>query len=115
MIIEERIYTLQHGCVPRYLSLYEKHGRALQLAHLGCNLGYYSSDVGPQNQIVHLWAYADHADREARRTQLRKDPAWQSYLELVRELMLTQETKILIPAPFMTEWVAQQLKLCKPG
>ena len=101
MIVEERIYTLHIGKVPEYLRLYEAKGFAVQKRILGNLLGYYQVEFGPQNQIVHLWSYADNADRTARRKALVDDPDWQAYVKKIRPLVRYQENKLLIPAPFM--------------
>lgn len=110
MIVEERIYTLHHGKVPEYLQLYAEEGRSPQMELLGCNVGYYSTDIGPQNVVVHLWAYADLAQRELRRAALAADPRWQAYVPKIRPLMLVQETRILKPASFFAQWVQVQLE-----
>lgn len=100
MIVEERTYTLHIGTVPKYLELYEAEGLAIQRPILGRMVGYFSSDIGPQHQIVHLWAYKDHAERSERRARLLADPRWKAYIVKTRELQISQESKILIPAPF---------------
>lgn len=114
-VVEERIYTLLHGRVPAYLALYEASGRETQLRILGCNVGYYAVDIGPQNTLVHLWAYRSMADREVRRTALADDEHWRAYLSEVRPLMLSQETRILKPAGFFGAWVEQQLQVAEAG
>jgi hypothetical protein len=101
MIVEERIYTLHIGQVPKYLKLYAAEGLAVQTRILGNLLGYYQVEFGPQNQVVHLWSYADLADRTARRKELVGDPGWQAYVPKIRPLVRYQENKLLIPAPFM--------------
>jgi hypothetical protein len=100
MIVEERIYSLQIGAVPEYLRLYEAEGLAIQRPILGRLVGYFSSDIGALHQIVHLWAYKDLAERAQRRATLVADPRWQSYVKKIRGLQISQENKILIPAPF---------------
>jgi hypothetical protein len=101
MIVEERIYTLHIGQVPKYLKLYAAEGLAVQTRILGNLLGYYQVEFGPQNQVVHLWSYTDLADRTARRKELLADPGWQAYVPKIRPLVRYQENKLLIPAPFM--------------
>jgi hypothetical protein len=101
VIVELREYTLHHGSVPEYLRLVEEEGLAIQRPILGNLVGYYHTEVGVQNQIVHLWAYADHGDRERRRAQLAANPRWQAYVPKIRPLILTQQTRIMRPAPFM--------------
>ena len=110
MVVEERIYTLHHAKVHEYLQRYEAEGRAIQLRILGCNVGYYSVDVGAQNTIVHLWAYRDMAERERRRAALAEDPGWRAYLPSIRPLMLAQENRLLQPAAFFGDWVRAQLE-----
>jgi len=110
MIVEERLYTLHHGKVPEYFELYAAEGRAIQLRILGCNVGYYSVDIGPQNMVVHLWAYRDITDREQRRTELAADAGWRAYVPKIKPLMLVQETRILKPAGFFADWVKSQLE-----
>jgi len=100
MIVEERTYTLQVGTVPEYLSRYEQHGLKIQLPILGHMVGYFSSEIGTLNQVVHLWAYEDLADRARRRAELQANPDWQAYIATVRPFILRQENRILVPAPF---------------
>lgn len=100
MIVEERIYTLHPGMVPHYLKAYAEEGLAIQKEILGNMVGYFSVETGPQNQIVHMWAYKDAADRDARRKTLNADPRWAVYREKVRPYLMLQENKILNPAPF---------------
>jgi predicted RNase H-like nuclease len=100
MLVEERIYTLYTGKVPQYLSLYREEGLAVQKEILGNMLGYYQVEIGPQNQIVHLWAYKDFQDRTDRRKELAASEAWQTYVKKIRPLVLLQENKILTPTAF---------------
>jgi hypothetical protein len=100
MLVEERIYTCHPGKVPQYLRMYEAEGFAIQRPILGNLVGYFTTELGPLNQVVHMWAYEDLQDRAARRARLLADPGWQAYAPKVQPLVLTQENKILVPAPF---------------
>lgn len=100
MIVEERIYVLAPGKVRAYLDAYESEGMAIQKPILGRMVGYFSTEVGPLNQIVHMWAYDDMNDRMRRRAELAADSRWQAYLSKVRGFVVSQENKILMPAPF---------------
>lgn len=100
MIVEQRTYTLQIGAVPKYLELYEAEGLAIQRPILGRLVGYFSSDIGVQHQIIHMWAYTDYAERTERRARLGADPRWKTYVQKVQGLQISQENQILIPAPF---------------
>ncbi|MFO1144566.1 MAG: NIPSNAP family protein [Amaricoccus sp.] len=99
MFVEIRTYRLRNGGVPAYLAAVAE-GIAIQRRHLGTLLGYYASEIGPINQIVHIWAFASLDDREARRTRLNADPEWQAFLPRIRDLIVEAETKIMKPAAF---------------
>ncbi|HFA59413.1 MAG TPA: NIPSNAP family protein [Rhodospirillales bacterium] len=102
MIVDHRTYTLRPGTIKDYVVLYERKGFPVQTRHLGMPLGWYvSMDIGPLNQIVHLWAYEDLADRARRREALQADPDWQAFIAEASKMILHMENKILHPAPFM--------------
>ncbi len=107
MIVEERIYTLQPGQAPAYLKAYEAEGMAIQKRILSRMVGYFQTEFGPLNQVIHLWAYEDLAERTAKRAALGADPGWQAYVAKVRPMILKQENKLLTPAPFLrVKWQA---------
>ena len=54
MYVEERMYLLQPGKAPEYFKHYEAEGMAVQLGHLPHMVGYYVTEVGPQNMVIHL-------------------------------------------------------------
>src|SRR5262249_46805679 len=100
MYVEERTYTLQIGKAPEYFKNYEEYGRAVQLKHLPHLVGYYVTEVGELNQVVHLWAYESLEQREKCRAAMQADAAWQAYLPKNRPFMVSQETRIMKCAPF---------------
>ena len=102
MIVEERIYTLEVGGTGPYVKLYMEEGLAIQEPILGHLVGYYTTEIGPLNQVVHMWAYQDLEDRRVRRERLVSDERWKAYIAKVRPYLKTMENKILIPAPFST-------------
>jgi hypothetical protein len=100
MIVEERIYTCHCGKAQQYVKMYEAEGLAIQRPILGNLLGYFTTELGELNQVVHLWAYENFEDRAARRKKLLTNPEWMAYAAKVQPLVLTQQNKILIPAAF---------------
>ena len=100
MLIEIRSYRLKNGSVPEYLKVVGESGIAIQRKHLGNLIGYYSSEIGPINEIVHIWSFDSLEDRQARRMRLAADPQWQSFLPKIRDLIVTAENKIMTPAAF---------------
>jgi NIPSNAP len=113
MYVEERMYTLQVGKAAEYLKHYENEGMAVQLRHLPHMVGYYLNEVGPQNLIVHMWAYDDLNQREKCRAQMQADPAWQAYVQKTRPLTISQETRIMKCAPFFLERLKKMLAAVK--
>lgn len=100
MIIEERIYTCYCGKATQYVKMYEAEGLAIQRPILGNLVGYFTTEIGPLNQVVHMWAYENLEDRNVRRAKLGSNPDWIAYVAKVQPLVLTQENKILVPTPF---------------
>ena len=100
MIIEHRTYTIQAGRVPEYLATYEQYGMPVQRPILGNMIGFFHSEIGALNRIVHMWGYESLDDRQRRRAELAAHPDWPKYLERNNPLALTQENQILIPASF---------------
>lgn len=102
MIVEQRSYTLRAGSVSEYFSLYRAEGLEVQLRILGRMVGYYASEIGELNQVVHLWAFEDLGERQERRAKLRSDPEFQVYVGKILPLLVKQTSQILVPAPFFT-------------
>ncbi|MFS8115980.1 NIPSNAP family protein [Rhizobium jaguaris] len=100
MFYEIRTYRLKNGAIPQYLKVVEDEGIAIQKAHLGNLVGYFYSEIGTINEIVHIWAYASLDDREERRQRLAGDPQWQAFLPKIRDLIEVAENKIMKPANF---------------
>ncbi|RED53238.1 NIPSNAP family protein [Aestuariispira insulae] len=100
MIIDHRTYNIVPRKTKEYLKLFEEIGLPVQKKHLGNLLGYYVTEIGPQDQLVHLWGYRSLADMEARRAQRNADPAWADFLVKSEGLVRSQETKIIRPVSF---------------
>ena len=100
MYIDERIYTLHAGKVPVFLKLYEEEGMDIQVKILGKMMGYFYTEFGPLNQIVHMWGYDSLDDRMIRRRKLLAYEEWKSYAAKMQPLVHHVENKLLVPAPF---------------
>ena len=101
MVVEERVYVL-HTWVDlnEYLAIYEKEGLSVQIPILGGLLGYFSTEIGTMNQLVHLWGYADLEDRVRRRSTLAANEQWQGCLKKIRPMIMTMENRIMYPTSF---------------
>ncbi len=103
MIVDHRTYNVKPGKLNEFLKLYEKEMLPIQLKHLGHCVGWYvSNDIGPLSQVIHMWAYKDLADRDARRTKMAQDPGTPAYMDKALPLLDSMENKILRPAPYFT-------------
>jgi hypothetical protein len=100
MIVEERIYRIRTGRMARYLQLVRDEGLAIQQPILGHLIGYFTTEIGPLSQVVHLWAYADLEDRARRRQQLAEDARWQAFVPKLSENIEQAENRILLPTDF---------------
>ncbi len=100
MVYEERIYTIRPGRVAEYLRNYEQLGLPVQLEVIGNLIGFFRTEVGGLNKVVHIWGYDSLDDRLDRREKLANHPDWPRYLEANLSLIVEQENRVLIPASF---------------
>jgi len=102
MIFDHRVYTIRPGQALRELAIYEQYGYQPQVRHLGQPVLYAYSETGGLNQLVHIWTYADAADRETKRAAMAKDPQWREFRRHgeAADLRVHQENRILVNAPF---------------
>ena len=98
MVIDFRAYTLKSGTVARFMELFEQEGLEPQQRICGGFLGLYRTEIGKINQIIMMFGYDDAGERERRRAALYKDPAFQAYLAKVREFLLDQDVRLLVPS-----------------
>ena len=100
MIVDVRTYTLAPRKMTKYLELFERHALPVMQRHGLKLMGYYVSQIGPLNQVVHLWGYDSLADMEQKRAARDADPAWGEYLALTEGMVVAQEDKVMRPASF---------------
>lgn len=102
MVIDHRTYTMHPLKLAKWLKLYEEFGLPVQLRHLGNLIGFFQTEIGPLNQVVHLWGFDTLEERQRRRAAMAIDPDWQEFLRRNEELgaLLYQEDKIVVPVSF---------------
>jgi hypothetical protein len=100
MIVDVRTYTLVPRKMPAYVAKFEAMALPVCRRHGFELMGYYTSQIGALNQVVHLWRYDSLADLEAKRAARDADPAWGEFLAATEGMVLMQEDKIMKPAPF---------------
>lgn len=95
MIVEMRTYTLKPGTTP---IAEERFGSALPVRLKFSKLAaFWHSEVGPLNQIIHIWPYDGLGHREEARKAAFKAEGWPPN---IREFIVEMKSEIFIPAPF---------------
>ena len=98
MIYEVRTYTLRPGTVGEFESRFEKrHPYREKHSKLGA---FWHSDMGPLNQVIHVWEYDDLNHRAEAREAANQDPDLQRNPG-GQEFVVEQQSEIVTPAPFM--------------
>ena len=98
MIYEVRTYTLRPGTVNDFESRFEKrHPFREKHSKLGA---FWHSDMGPLNQVIHVWEYDDLRHRAEAREAANQDPDVQQNIS-GQEFVVEQQSEIVTPAPFM--------------
>ena len=95
MIVEMRTYQLKAGTVPKFLEAFQA---ALPVREKHSKLaGFFVSEVGELNQVIHIWPYESFEARVAARAAALKEPGWPP---ATREFTVEQKSEIFLPAPF---------------
>lgn len=104
MIHELRTYTLKPGSVPEFEARFKE---ALTIRMKYSKLAaFWHTEIGPLNQVLHLWPYDDLNHRTETRAAAVKEPSWPPD---VGEYIVNMESEILIPAPFMRPLEPRQM------
>lgn len=105
MIYEMRTYTLKPGALADFEA---RFGEGLPYRERYSRLGaFWHTEIGPLNQVIHVWPYDDVKQREEVRAAAAKDTSgkWPPKGD---DVLLNMESAILIPAPFMRPLGAPQ-------
>lgn len=100
MIVEMRTYVLHAGQQASFLRLMEQEGIGIERPILGRLLGFYTCEIGTQNQVIHLWGYDSFDERQRRRALLAASPAWVAFVPKVMPMIRDMHSQLLNPAPF---------------
>lgn len=102
MIYELRTYDTTPGRTAEYIKLHVEEALPRLRRFLGEPVGYWTTEFGTLNQLVHLWRYESLADLERRFDELAADGGWGAYRDKIGRLGLVvkQERKVLRALPF---------------
>lgn len=97
MLHELRTYTALPGAIPDVLKANEEVGRKVRGDDYGVLEGYWYTEMGPLNQVMHLWRYDSFEERARLRGELGKVEGWtKEYVPRLRPLLTQQSTRFLI-------------------
>ena len=97
MLYEIRTYDLQPRSVPEFESRFgEKLPGRLKFSPLG---GLWHTEIGPLNQVIHIWPYEDMNARTEIRAKAVEAGAWPPNTS---EFVVNMNSEMFIPADFMT-------------
>ncbi|QET05173.1 MULTISPECIES: NIPSNAP family protein [Cupriavidus] len=100
MYYEMRTYTVQIGKMKDYLKHFEKEGLPV-ISRYAKLVGWWYTEIGELNQVVHIWAYESLDDRIARRNALYEDKDWlEKFVPVAFPMLVNMESKLLRPADF---------------
>ena len=96
MIYEVRTYNLKPGTVAQFE---ESFAEAIpHRAKYSPLAAFWHTDIGPLNQVIHVWPYESLEERDQIRAEASKDPNWPPHdLSMIQEM----QSEIWNPAPFM--------------
>lgn len=102
MIYEVRTYSLTPGSLAevekRFGEAYEYRKKYSELA------AFWHTEIGPLNEIIHVWPYRDMDERARVRAETAKETNWPPK---IGDFIRTMHSEILVPFPFSP--------LLKPG
>lgn len=96
MVYELRTYTTPAGKAPVLGKLSGDIARGIRGDDYGKLEGYWITEIGPLNKVMHLWSYDDLNHRQQVRAELGKNSRWTSeYLPKALPLILRQDIRLM--------------------
>jgi hypothetical protein len=104
MIIEMRTYQLKPASIAQFE---ERFGAALPTRQKFSPLAaFWHTEVGPLNQVIHVWPYDTFEQRMQVRAAASAAPGWPP---ATREFIVEQKSELFVPAPFSPALEPRQL------
>jgi len=96
MIYEFRTYRVKVGTMPEVLKRFgEAYEHRKKYSPL---MAFWYTEIGPLNEITHVWPYQDLAERDRIRAEASKDPNWPPK---IAEHLDSLQSNIVIPYEFV--------------
>ena len=96
-----RTYDIAMGKTPEYMAAVREIALPVRESYGVKLAGWYYTDIGALNKVVHIWAYRDFAHFEEAREAFRTDERWlNDYVPRVKGMILRQENQIMRASDF---------------
>jgi len=96
MIYELRTYTVKPGTLGDMVKAASTISYEIRGDNYGKLEGYWMTEIGPLNQVLHMWSFASFEERARLRAELAKIPRWGSeYVSLIRPLLIRQDVRLM--------------------
>ena len=96
MLYELRTYTCKQGTVADVAKAASTLSLDIRKDDYGKLEGYWVTEIGPLNQVMHMWSYKDLNHRAEMRAALSKNPRWGAeYLPVIYPNIVKQETRLM--------------------
>ena len=96
-----RTYDIAMGKTPEYMAAVREIALPVRESYGVKLAGWYYTDVGALNRVVHIWAYRDYAHFEEAREAFRTDERWvNDYVPRVKGIVLRQENQLMLASDF---------------
>ena len=96
MIYELRTYTVKPGTIGDMVKAASTVSAEIRGNNYGKLEGYWFSEIGALNQVLHMWSYSDLNERARLRGELAKNSRWTGeYIPLIRPLLVRQDVRLL--------------------
>jgi hypothetical protein len=99
VIYEIRTYTLAiQGTPPVEKNWGDAYPNRMKYSPI---VGFFHTDVGPLNEVIHIWPYKDLEERRKIREAAATDPGWPPNNN---EYITNQRVEVVTPFPFSPDW-----------
>ncbi len=101
MIYDFRMYTLKPGTTQDYMAAVRELALPIRQKYGVKLAGWYYSEIGELNQVVHIWAFNDEAHMAEAKGKVAADPDWTGKnLPRVHDLIESQKTYLMMSPDF---------------
>jgi hypothetical protein len=96
MLYELRTYTLKQGTLGEVVKAAAEISTDIRKNDYGKLEGYWFTEIGPLNQVIHMWSYDSYEQRGKLRAELSKNPRWNTeYLPAITPHVVRQEIRLM--------------------